>query len=110
MENRKVSVAITHGDTNGVGYEVILKTFESPEILEICTPVIYGSPKVAAYHAKAMGLEVQFSVINSINEVADDRVNLLNCFGDEEVKGNLPVSLPALDENYKLTDQILFAK
>ena len=86
MENRKVRVAITHGDTNGVGYEVILKTFESPEILEICTPVIYGSPKVAAYHAKAMGLEVQFSVINSINEVADDRVNLLNCFGDEEVK------------------------
>ncbi|MBQ9488944.1 MAG: hypothetical protein IJU80_03330, partial [Lachnospiraceae bacterium] len=35
---------------------------------------------------------------------------IVSCFGDEEVKGNLPVSLPALDENYKLTDQILFAK
>lgn len=35
---------------------------------------------------------------------------IVSCFGDKEVKGNLPVSLPALDENYKLTDQILFAK
>ena len=89
MEDRKVRVAITHGDTNGVGYEVILKTFESPEILELCTPIIYASPKVAAYHAKALGVDVQFSVIDHAAEAKDDRVNLLNCFGEEEVKVEL---------------------
>lgn len=94
MENRKIRVAITHGDTNGVGYEVILKTFESPEILELCTPVIYGSPKVASYHAKALGIDVQFSIINDAGGIEDDRVNLLNCFGDEEIKVDFGVATP----------------
>ena len=47
MENRKIRVGITHGDINGVGYEVILKTFSDPTMLELCTPVVYGSPKVS---------------------------------------------------------------
>ena len=51
MEERKIRVAITHGDTNGIGYEVILKTFADPTMLELCTPIVYGSPKVAAYHS-----------------------------------------------------------
>ena len=49
-DNYKIRVGITHGDINGVGYEVILKTFSDPTMLELCTPIIYGSPKVAAYH------------------------------------------------------------
>ena len=52
-DNYKIRVGITHGDINGVGYEVILKTFSDPTMLELCTPIIYGSPKVAAYHRKA---------------------------------------------------------
>ena len=47
MEDKKIRVAITHGDTNGIGYEVILKAFEDPTMLEFCTPIIYGSSKVA---------------------------------------------------------------
>ena len=43
----RIKIGITHGDTNGVGYEVILKAFEDPTVLELCTPIIYGSPKVA---------------------------------------------------------------
>ena len=62
MEDRKIRVAITHGDTNGIGYEVILKALEDPMMLELCTPIIYGSPKVAAYHRKAMELETQFNM------------------------------------------------
>ena len=49
MKNGKIVVGITHGDVNGVGYEVILKIFSEPAMLELCTPVIYGSPKVATY-------------------------------------------------------------
>lgn len=56
-DNNKIRVGITHGDINGVGYEVILKTFSDPTMLELCTPIIYGSPKVAAYHRKAMDIQ-----------------------------------------------------
>lgn len=83
MDNRKIRVAITHGDTNGIGYEVILKVFEDPEMLELCTPIIYGSPKVAAFHRKALEAETQFNVINSAEEAKDGRVNLLSAVPDE---------------------------
>ena len=88
MEDRKIRVAITHGDTNGIGYEVILKTFADPTIFELCTPIVYGSPKVAAYHRKALGLETPFSIINQAEEARDGRLNLLTCF-DDEVKVDL---------------------
>ena len=55
-EERLIKVGITHGDINGVGYEVILKTFADSRIAEMCIPVIYGSSKVAAYHRKVMDL------------------------------------------------------
>ena len=88
MEDRRIRVAITHGDTNGIGYELIFKTFAEPEMLELCTPIIYGSPKIAAYHRKAMNTQANFSIINRAEDAQDGRVNLLACF-DEEVKVDL---------------------
>ena len=85
MDNRKIRVAITHGDTNGIGYEVILKAFEDPTMLDLCTPIIYGSPKVASYHRKALSLETQFSIIDKAEDARDGRLNLLTTV-DEEVK------------------------
>ena len=83
MENKKVRVGITQGDINGVGYEVILKTFAEPAMLELCTPVIYGSPKVAAYHRKSLDLPTNFSIIESAKEAAHDRLSIVNCMDDE---------------------------
>lgn len=83
MENKKIRVAITHGDTNGVGYEIILKAFEDPTMLELCTPIIYGSPKVATYHCNVMGIQTQFSILSRVEGVKDDRVNLLAVIDDE---------------------------
>ena len=54
MEERLIKVGITHGDINGIGYEVILKTFSDTRMAELCTPIIYGSSKRAAYHLKAL--------------------------------------------------------
>ena len=82
-ENRKIKVGITHGDINGVGYEVILKTFSDPTMFELCTPVIYGSPKVATYHRKAMDIQTNFTIINSANDALNDRLNILSCTEDE---------------------------
>lgn len=83
MEERKIKVGITHGDINGIGYEVILKTFSDPVMLELCTPIIYGSPKVAAYHRKSMDIQANFSIIRSASEAQSGRVNIVNCVEDE---------------------------
>lgn len=88
MGNKKIRIAITHGDTNGIGYEVIFKTFSEPAMLELCTPVIYGSPKVAAYHRNALGMDASFTIISRAEDAADDRINLLTVF-DEEIKVEL---------------------
>ena len=83
MEEKKIRVAITQGDTNGVGYEVVLKAFADPTILELCTPIIYGSAKIATYHKKALNLETNFSTINKAEDARDGRVNLLVCHDDD---------------------------
>ena len=88
MEQNRIKVAITQGDVNGIGYEVILKTFEDPTMLELCTPIIYGSPKVMTYHRKALNLDTSFSIINSASEVQHDRINVVSC-NDDEVKVDL---------------------
>ena len=93
MENNRIRVAITQGDTNGVGYELIFKTFETPEMMELLTPVVYGSPKIAAYHRKALGMEAAFSIISNADELRPGRLNLLTCF-DDEVKVELGKPTP----------------
>ena len=82
-QEKKIRVAITQGDTNGVGYEVILKVFQDSAILELCTPIIYGSPKIAAYHKKILNIETPFNIINKAEDARDGRVNLLACHDDE---------------------------
>ena len=77
MEDNKIRIGITQGDINGVGYEVILKTFSDPTMLELCTPIIYGSPKVAAYHRKALDVQANFSIINSASEAGYNRLSVV---------------------------------
>ena len=88
MEHNRLKIGITQGDINGVGYEVILKTFDNPAMLELCTPVIYGSPKVITYHRKALGLDTTFTIINSASEALHGRINVVSC-NDDEVKVEL---------------------
>ena len=92
-DNGKIRVGITHGDINGVGYEVILKAFSDPTMFELCTPIVYGSPKVAAYHRKAMDLQTAFSIIATAEEAMDGRLNILNCT-DDELKVELGKPMP----------------
>lgn len=88
MEQNKIKVAITQGDVNGIGYEVILKAFEDPTMLELCTPIVYGSPKIMTYHRKALELETSFTIINSASEAVNGKLNVVNCC-DDEVKVEL---------------------
>ncbi|MDX8338760.1 4-hydroxythreonine-4-phosphate dehydrogenase PdxA [Draconibacterium sp. IB214405] len=84
-----IRIGITHGDINGIGYEVILKTLSDPRILEMCTPVVYGSPKVAAYHRKALDInDVSFNHIRNTKELLPRKANIINCV-DENVRVEL---------------------
>lgn len=86
MDEKKMRVAITHGDINGVGYEMILKAFEDSTLLELCTPIIYGSSKIANYYIKVYGLEnLKFNIINQANQAKAGNVNLLECCGEEDI-------------------------
>lgn len=98
MEDRQVLVGISQGDINGISYEVILKTLLDPRITDFCTPVVYGSPKVLAYHRKALNIE-NFS-LNSImdpREAHPKRANLINCL-DDNVRVELGKSTPMAGE------------
>ena len=81
--NRKIRVGITHGDVNGIGYEVILKSFADATMLELCTPVVYGSPKVATFHRKSMDISTNFCIINTAEDAQESKLNILNCTEDE---------------------------
>lgn len=86
-ETPKIKVGITHGDTNGIGYEVILKMLEDPRIAqEICTPVIYGSGKMVSFYRKGLNLP-EFNVVQipSAEEAKTGEVNLINVV-PEDVK------------------------
>ena len=94
MEEQLIRVGITHGDINGIGYEVILKTLSDTRIAELCTPIIYGSSKVAAYHRKALELPaINLNTITDAVEAGENRVNIINCV-DDEVKVELSHSTP----------------
>ncbi len=82
--NRKIKVGITHGDFNGIGYEVVLKALEDNRMLELCTPIVYGSAKIAAYYRKAIEMpQVPFNQISSAAEARDGHNNIINIIGEE---------------------------
>lgn len=83
MEHEKIKVGITQGDINGISYEVIIKTLEDNRISEMCTPILYGSPKVAAYHRKAINIpNFSFNHINSPEDANLKRPNIIDVLDD----------------------------
>lgn len=79
--SNKIVVGITQGDSNGVGYEVIIKALNGQGILDICTPVIYGSSKIFGFYKK-LSSEAENLTTNIIGKASDahsKRVNLINC-------------------------------
>ena len=79
----KIIVGISIGDLNGIGIEVILKTFEDKRMLEFCTPVLFGATKVISYHKKALDIEVPVHGITHINQVNHNKINVLNIWKEE---------------------------
>lgn len=81
MPENKFKIGITQGDTNGIGWEVILKALADPRMTELFTPVVYGSPKAAAYYRDTIAEIEQFSFtpVASAAETRRGKVNLVAC-------------------------------
>jgi len=88
----KIKIGISIGDVNGIGLEVIIKSLAELQILDYCTPIVYGHTKVASYHRKALGMsDFAFNVISSADAANPKKVNMINCW-EEDVKIDLGVA------------------
>ena len=81
-----IRVGVTHGDYNGVSYEVMIKALMDSRLYELFTPVIYGLPRVVGFHRKHMHLsDLNYNVISNISRLSTKKLNIRS-ITDEEVK------------------------
>ena len=78
-EAENILVGISIGDLNGIGGEIILKTFEDSRILEFCTPVIFGSSKTMSFLKSHFNSSINFHVLHKLEQLAHGKVNVFNC-------------------------------
>ncbi len=82
---QKIKIGISTGDLNGIGPEVIIRTFSNPSIMKYCIPVIYGSTKVMAYYKNIVETDFTFIGVKNAENSSGSKVNVVNCM-DEDVK------------------------
>src|SRR5690606_34184412 len=84
MSEKKIKDGVSIGDVNGIGLEVIIKTFADNRMFDFCTPIVYGSTKIASYYRKNIGLnDFSFNVIPSPDQANPKRANMINCWDDD---------------------------
>ena len=81
-KEEKIKLGISVGDLNGIGPEIILKTFEDSRMLEFCTPVIFASIKVMSFFKKHFNSEINFHGINEGDQIIDGKINVFNVWKD----------------------------
>jgi len=89
MLKHKPKIGITIGDLNGIGIEVIMKTFVNEKMFDFCVPVVYGSSKAFSYHKNLLVMkDFQFNIVSAIEKLKPNALNILNCW-EEEVQINI---------------------
>lgn len=91
----KIIVGISIGDLNGIGGEIILKTFKDDRILDFCTPVIFASIKTMNFLKTHFKSTINFNSVNNFNHIASNKVNVFNCWKD-------PVNIDFGKDNVKI--------
>ncbi len=83
-KSSKPVIGITHGNINGVSYEILIKTFSDSRIFDFFTPVVYGSSKVASYHRKVLKREdFSFNLVKKPDFANARRANIINITDNE---------------------------
>ena len=81
--NERIRLGITQGDINGIGLEVIIKTFSDPAMLETCTPVLFGSQKTFSFHRKALNIEMRYNQVRTVEQATPRQFNIFNVYEEE---------------------------
>lgn len=77
-------VALSHGDLNGIGYEIMLKTFADARMFEMLTPVLYGQSKAFSYYKKNFGMEApNYALTRDVRQVGVNKFNIINIVENE---------------------------
>ncbi len=77
-------MGITLGDINGIGPEVVIKGLDNSKVLDLCTPVIYGSSKVLSYHRNIVKpVDFAYQNISNAGHLISHKINLVNCWQDD---------------------------
>ncbi|TCP24993.1 4-hydroxythreonine-4-phosphate dehydrogenase [Tenacibaculum skagerrakense] len=82
-KTNKIIVGISLGDANGIGIEIVLKTFLDKRMFDFCTPVLFGSNKVISFHKKALNLNSNVHGIHSLDKIVHGKLNLINISKEE---------------------------
>ena len=82
-KQQKIIVGISIGDLNGIGSEIVLKTFEDSRMLEFCTPVIFASVKVMSFFKKEYGIDISLHGIDSLDSIIPKKVNVFNVWKEQ---------------------------
>lgn len=83
QQNRPV-VGISIGDINGIGIELIIKTFSDQRIMELCTPVVFGSNKVINFYRKSLPeYNLNFNNIREFTKLSPKQLNIFSCWEEE---------------------------
>lgn len=83
-ENPLYKIGITHGDFNGISYEIIIKALADNKLSEICTPIIYGIPKAALFYRKRLNLpDFSFQAIKNADQAGGKKVSMVSIFDNE---------------------------
>ncbi len=82
--NEKIKVAITHGDVNGINYEIIIKAIRDNRLYELFTPIVYGLSKVVGYHRKNMNFnDFNYNIIKDPRQAMTKQANIINISAEE---------------------------
>ena len=73
-----IIVGISIGDLNGIGSEIVLKTFEDPRMLEMCTPVIFANVKTLSFLKKSFESTTMLHGIDKLDQILTGKINVLN--------------------------------
>ena len=92
----KPRIGITLGDLNGIGPEVVIKALSDSRLLNLVTPVIYGSTRVLSFYRKLMNLEeFNYSQVKSKGQFFPKAINVVNCWEDNiEISPGQPSRVP----------------
>jgi 4-phospho-D-threonate 3-dehydrogenase / 4-phospho-D-erythronate 3-dehydrogenase len=89
---QKIKLGISIGDLNGIGGEIVLKTFDDSRMLDFCTPVIFASVKTLSFLKKHFDLGINIHGVDDVSQIIEGKINVVNVwkenvnikFGEED--------------------------